>query len=149
MAPAKTVYEYFIVYKPFQVLSRFGVEAGKKNLKDFFPVSRNVYPVGRLDYDSEGLLILTNDPVINYRLLHPGFSHEREYWAQVEGDAGNAVLDILAAGPVISIDGKRYKTMPCKVAILPDTVSLPERNPPIRFRAIADAQRPREQHQTR
>ena len=57
-----------------------------RSLKDFFNVPGDVYPVGRLDYDSEGLLILTNDQQLNHRLLHPVFAHEREYWVQVDGD---------------------------------------------------------------
>src|SRR3569833_1635152 len=76
---------YFIVYKPFNVLSQFTSQEGKPTLKDFFSVPADVYPVGRLDFDSEGLLLLTNDNQLNHRLLDPKFSHEREYWVQVDG----------------------------------------------------------------
>ena len=77
------MHRYFIIYKPFQVLSQFTSEEGKHTLKTFFHVPADVYPVGRLDYDSEGILILTNDPSLNHRLLNPSFAHEREYWVQV------------------------------------------------------------------
>ncbi|MGN6617243.1 MAG: pseudouridine synthase, partial [Ilyomonas sp.] len=62
---------YFIIYKPYQVLSQFSTKDDKKTLTDFFDVPKDVYPVGRLDYDSEGLLILTNDSSLNHRLLNP------------------------------------------------------------------------------
>ncbi|HSU51143.1 MAG TPA: pseudouridine synthase, partial [Segetibacter sp.] len=71
---------YFIVYKPFQVLSQFTSEGGKTCLSDVFDVPGDVYPVGRLDYDSEGLLILSNDRQLNHLLLDPRHKHEREYW---------------------------------------------------------------------
>ncbi len=76
---------YFIFYKPFNVLSQFTSQEKKKTLKDFFDVPPDIYSVGRLDYDSEGLLILTNDKLLNHRLLNPALLHEREYWIQVEG----------------------------------------------------------------
>jgi len=78
------MFQYFIVYKPFQVLSQFSPLDNKKTLKDFFKVPPDVYPIGRLDYDSEGLLILSNDNSLNHRLLNPAFEHEREYWVQVD-----------------------------------------------------------------
>ena len=79
------MYKYFVVHKPFNVLSQFTSQEGKKTLKDFFDVPANVYPVGRLDYDSEGLLVLTDDKFLNDYLLNPLHNHEREYWVQVEG----------------------------------------------------------------
>ena len=81
------IHRYFIIYKPYLVLSQFSPQEGKQTLADFFNVPKDIYPVGRLDYDSEGLLILTNDKALNHRLLHPTFAHEREYWAQVDGNA--------------------------------------------------------------
>jgi len=103
-------------------------------LKDFFKVPADVYPVGRLDYDSEGLLILTNDQQLNHRLLHPSFAHEREYWVQVDGDVDQSAIDKLATGVAISIDGKTYRTKPCKAKKFDSPPELPERNPPIRYR---------------
>jgi len=126
--------KYYIIYKPFQVLTQFTSEKGKACLKDFFEVPTDVYPVGRLDYDSEGLLLLTNDKSINHQLLHPGFAHEREYRVQVEGLITNEALKKLSEGITIQIDGKSFRTAPAKASRLPEHVNIPERNPPIRFR---------------
>jgi 23S rRNA pseudouridine2457 synthase len=103
-------------------------------LKDFFKVPVDVYPVGRLDYDSEGLLILTNDTSLNARLLNPAFSHEREYWVQVEGDISDEAINSLSRGVRITVDGKPYttkKSVASKMKFVPD---VPERVPPIRVR---------------
>src|SRR3978361_1194249 len=101
-------HRYFIIYKPFQVMSQFSPAENKQTLKDFFEVPKDVYPVGRLDYDSEGLLILTNDTSINHRLLHPEFEHEREYWAQVDNAVLPASVLQIAKGVEINIEGKIY-----------------------------------------
>ena len=116
------------------VLSQFTSADGKQCLKDFFTVKKNVYPVGRLDYDSEGLLILTNDASLNHKLLHPGFSHRRTYLAQVEGAITNAALNALQQGVLITINGKPYRTAPCSIDILSKEPEVPQRNPPIRYR---------------
>jgi 23S rRNA pseudouridine2457 synthase len=129
------VHQYYIIYKPFQVLSQFTSQEGKKTLKDFFPVPADVYPVGRLDFDSEGLLILTNDTTFNHRLLNPRFAHDREYWVQVEGDISPAAIHQLESGVTISIDGKSYRTRPAKVTAMVSSPRVPERFPPIRYRA--------------
>lgn len=123
-----------MIYKPYQVLSQFTPENGKACLKDFFEVPTDVYPVGRLDYDSEGLLLLTNDKSLNNRLLHPRFAHEREYRIQVEGLISNEALLQLSSGMTIRIDGKPYLTKPGKASRLPEHIAIPDRNPPIRFR---------------
>jgi 23S rRNA pseudouridine2457 synthase len=138
---------YFIIYKPFQVLSQFTSEGGKLTLKDYFAVPADVYAVGRLDYDSEGLLLLTNDRQLNHRLLDPRFAHEREYWVQVEGDlrsgvvssesgveSGEAAIKKLEQGVMISVDGKSYRTKPCRAMAFDEPPAVPERNPPIRYR---------------
>jgi 23S rRNA pseudouridine2457 synthase len=126
--------QYYLLYKPFQVLSQFTSEGGKACLKDIIEVERDVYPVGRLDYDSEGLLLLTNDTTINHQLLHPSFEHKRTYWVQVDGAITEEAANQLAKGVTINIDGKTYKTKPAVVKLLPDTIAVPDRNPPIRFR---------------
>ncbi|GEO10953.1 pseudouridine synthase [Segetibacter aerophilus] len=125
---------YFIIYKPFQVLSQFTSEGGKKCLADVFDVPKNIYPVGRLDYDSEGLLILTDDTRLNHLLLSPKHEHEREYWVQVEGSIAPQALDELTGGVTISIDGKQHTTLPCKASLFTEPPQVFERNPPIRFR---------------
>ncbi|MDE3253663.1 MAG: pseudouridine synthase [Bacteroidota bacterium] len=126
--------DYFLIYKPYLVLSQFSPVPGKKTLADFFELPRDVYPVGRLDYDSEGLLLLTNDTQLNHRLLHPKFSHEREYWVQVDGAVSQTAIDALLKGVSISIDGKAYQTKPCKATLFSIPPVVPDRNPPIRFR---------------
>lgn len=116
------------------MLSQFGAHEGKKTLKDFFDVPANVYPVGRLDYDSEGLLILSDDKRLNSYLLNPSQMHEREYWVQVEGDITSHAIDQLQRGVAISVHGKIYHTRSCKAAIISQPAEIPERYPPIRFR---------------
>lgn len=128
------MYRYFIIHKPFNVLSQFTNENGKLSLKDFFDVPTDVYPVGRLDYDSEGLLILTNDKSLNYQLLHPTKAHEKEYWVQVEGAPTLKDLAALQTGVTISHNGKKHQTLPAKVSLLNNTDDIPPRNPPIRYR---------------
>lgn len=128
------MFRYFLFYKPYQVLSQFSAEGGKKTLADFFTgLPKNIYPVGRLDYDSEGLLLLTNDKAITQQLLEPGFAHQRTYYVQVEGTVTDEALQQLTTGVTISIDGKQHRTKPAQ-AIRIEEPALPERNPPIRFR---------------
>ena len=129
------MHQYYVVYKPFQVLSQFTATGGKQTLKDFFPVPPDCYPVGRLDFDSEGLLILTNDTALNHRLLNPQFAHDREYWVQVEGDITPAAVRELASGVTISVDGKDYRTRTCIVRPFETPPQVPDRHPPIRYRA--------------
>ena len=126
--------QYYLLYKPFQVLSQFTSEGGKRCLKDIIEVEKDVYPVGRLDYDSEGLLLLTNDASINHQLLHPSFEHQRTYWVQVDGAITMAAANALSNGVMINIDGKQYQTKQATVKLLPDDLEVPDRNPPIRFR---------------
>jgi 23S rRNA pseudouridine2457 synthase len=126
--------QYFIINKPFQVLSQFTSTEGKRSLHDLFKVPPDVYPVGRLDYDSEGLLLLTNDKQVNHRVLHPSFAHEREYWVQVEGSITEEALSQLRNGLTISIDGKVHQTKPARAIAFAEPPRVPERNPPIRFR---------------
>ena len=128
------MHRYFIIHKPYKVLSQFSAEEGKETLAGYCKVAKDVYPVGRLDYDSEGLLILTNDKQLNHRLLDPRYKHEREYWVQVEGDISNEALQTLQKGVSVSIDGKPHKTMPCKAFAFGTPPIVGERNPPIRYR---------------
>jgi 23S rRNA pseudouridine2457 synthase len=130
------MHQYYVVYKPFQVLSQFTATQGKRTLKDFFPVPPDCYPVGRLDFDSEGLLLLTNDTALNHRLLNPQFAHDREYWVQVEGAITPAAVRELASGVTISVDGKDYRTRTCLVRPFETPPQVPDRHPPIRYRAL-------------
>jgi 23S rRNA pseudouridine2457 synthase len=112
------------------VLSQFtGDSSPNRSLAEFgFP--KDVYPIGRLDADSEGLLFLSDEPEWNERLLHPRQVHEREYWVQVERIPTLEALKKLARG--VSIQGR--KTLPCHARILEPQPKIPPRNPPIRFR---------------
>jgi 23S rRNA pseudouridine2457 synthase len=115
-------------------MSQFSAVEGKQTLADFFKVSKNVYPVGRLDYDSEGLLILTSDRSLNNKLLNPLFKHEREYWVEVEGAVTSEALQLLQDGVTINVDGNKYHTLPAKATLFDTPPMVPERNPPVRFR---------------
>jgi 23S rRNA pseudouridine2457 synthase len=126
--------KYYLIYKPYEVLTRFSREGDKAILSDFFDVPTDVYPVGRLDYDSEGLLLLTNDKSLNHRLLSPQFAHEREYWVQVDGAVTDQAIAELQRGVEITVDGKKYHTKRCIAEIFAEEPVLPPRNPPIRFR---------------
>ncbi len=122
-------YRYLIFYKPYDVLSQFSsTDQGHTTLKSFISVP-GVYPVGRLDRDSEGLLLLTNDGKLQNRLCHPQFRHPRTYWAQVERIPDADSLKQLCQG--INIRG--YTTLPAQAKLLSEP-SLPPRIPPIRFR---------------
>jgi 23S rRNA pseudouridine2457 synthase len=130
------MYRYFIVYKPYQTLSQFtSTESNKKTLADFFQVPKNVYPVGRLDEDSEGLLILTNDKKLNHHLLDPAFAHEREYWVQVEGAITNEAVTQMQQGLQLNIKGAIHQTKPSVIHIFNEPPGVIERIPPVRNRA--------------
>lgn len=117
--------------KPYGVLSQFTPDQpGQRTLAEYgFPSV--VYPLGRLDADSEGLLLLSDEKGLNTRLLDPKAGHERTYWAQVEGGPDERALDALRAGNLL-IQG--HHTLPCRAAEISDP-GLPPRDPPVRFRA--------------
>ncbi len=126
---------YYLIYKPYLMLSQFSREGEKQTLADLdFDFPPDVYPVGRLDADSEGLLLLTSDKQLNHRLLNPKFRHNRTYYVQVEGALTSEACRQLAEGVTISIDGKPYNTLPAD-ALSFGVPNLPERIPPIRYRA--------------
>jgi 23S rRNA pseudouridine2457 synthase len=120
---------YLKFYKPYGVLTQFTDPAGRLTLKAFIPVPR-VYPVGRLDRDSEGLLLLTDDGQLHARLIDPKFGHKRTYWVQVEGIPTPQALQQLQEGVII----QGRKTRPAEVRVLAEEPDLPPRDPPIRFR---------------
>jgi len=127
--------QYYIFYKPFQVLSQFSKEGEKATLADYLKnISADIYPVGRLDYDSEGLLLLTNDKPLTHQLLDPSFAHPRTYWVQVEGLIDEEAIKKLQAGVMINVNGKMYRTKSAIAKIFEHAPDVPERNPPIRFR---------------
>lgn len=110
-------------------MSQFTDDSGRKTLADFIP-TKGVYPAGRLDYDSEGLLLLTDDGQLQHRIAHPAAKLAKTYWVQVEGDIDEKALQQLRNGVTLK-DGK---TLPAKAKRL-GNVELWERHPPIRERA--------------
>lgn len=114
--------------KPYGVLTRFTDPHGRPTLKDFIPIP-HVYPAGRLDLDSEGLMVLTDSSVLATQITRPGRGWPKTYWAQIEGVPDEHALATLARGVVL--DG--VKTRPAQVEILPEP-SLWPRTPPIRVR---------------
>ena len=116
--------------KPYGVVSQFTRDASDfRTLADFgFPP--RVYPIGRLDADSEGLLLLSDEPELNERLLHPRHGHPRVYWAQIERIPSAEALRKLEKG--VQVQGR--KTLPCRACILEPQPKPPPRDPPIRFR---------------
>ncbi len=128
-------YKYYIIYKPYLMHCRFTYEKDQQCLSHLnFCFPKDVYPVGRLDADSEGLLILTNDKRVISFLFNNVNPHHRTYLVQVEGDITQQALDNLEKGVEINLKGKKYKTLPCKVEKLTLTPDLPPRIPPIRIR---------------
>lgn len=117
-------------HKPYGVLSQFTPDGSPNRALAGFAFPKNLYPIGRLDADSEGLLLLSNEPELNRRLLHPKHAHQREYWAQVERIPGRESLRRLQKG--VPLAGR--KTLPCRAWILEPQPELPPRDPPIRFR---------------
>ena len=127
--------KYFLLNKPYGVLSQFTKEIpSHQTLGDCFDFPSDVYSVGRLDRDSEGLLILTNDNRLKHRLLDPTFRHQRTYLVQVENIPTDEAIDSLKKGVTIRINKKNYTTLPAKAALLQEAPPLPTRNPPIRKR---------------
>ncbi|MBD2013617.1 pseudouridine synthase [Microcoleus sp. FACHB-53] len=127
------MYRYLLFYKPYNVLSQFtdqdASQTNRGTLKDYIPIP-SVYPVGRLDRDSEGLLLLTNNGRLQHRLSDRRFCHPRTYWVQVERIPDEAALNQLRSGVVI----QDYHTRPALVQRLAEEPLLPPRQPPIRFR---------------
>lgn len=117
-------------HKPFGVLSQFtGDGSAHRTLADFgFP--KGLYPIGRLDAESEGLLLLADEPALNARLLHPTQGHWRRYWALVERLPGPEALGKLERGLVIG----GHRTLPCRAWLLEPQPEVPPREPPVRYR---------------
>ncbi|ASC72374.1 Ribosomal large subunit pseudouridine synthase E [Halomicronema hongdechloris C2206] len=123
-------YRYLLFYKPYHVLSQFRApDSQRSTLQDYIP-TKGVYPVGRLDYDSEGLMLLSDHGQLQHRLSHPRYGHPRTYWVQVEHLPGEAALEQLRRG--VTVQGKL--TQPAQVRRLFPEPRLPPRDPPIRVR---------------
>ena len=120
-------YRYIVFNKPYGVLSQFSGTGA--TLSNYIPV-KDVYPAGRLDRDSEGLLLLTSDGQFQHQLSNPKFEHPRTYWAQVERIPDERALRKLETGVKIG----DYKTRPARVRLLPAEPDMPPRHPPVRYR---------------
>jgi 23S rRNA pseudouridine2457 synthase len=116
--------------KPFGVICKFRPEAGRRTLADYIDVP-NVYPAGRLDTDSEGLLLLTDDGALQARIANPRHKLAKVYWAQVEGVPTEAALAALREG----VDLGDFVTKPAGARVIDEPASLWPRDPPIRYRA--------------
>jgi 23S rRNA pseudouridine2457 synthase len=125
------MWQYLLFNKPYGVLTQFSDQSAvpRPTLKDYIPIP-DVYPVGRLDRDSEGLLLLTNHGRLQHRLSDPKFGHPRTYWVQVEGVPTEPALNRLRQGLQI----QNYQTRPALIRHLLQPPNLPEREPPIRVR---------------
>lgn len=115
--------------KPYGVICQFTSEAGHKSLKDFIPLP-DYYPAGRLDADSEGLVLLTDDGKLQHRISDPRHKLPKTYWVQVEGVPDEAALEKLRRGIAL----KDYKTLPAQVRLMDEPGNLWPRIPSIRFR---------------
>jgi 23S rRNA pseudouridine2457 synthase len=116
--------------KPFGVACKFSPEPGRKTLADYIDI-RRVYPAGRLDTDSEGLLLLTDNGVLQARIAEPKNEIEKVYWAQVEGSPSLTALDQLRKG--VSLGD--FTTQPADASLIDEPQELWPRDPPIRYRA--------------
>ncbi|HTX19782.1 MAG TPA: pseudouridine synthase [Bacteroidota bacterium] len=121
---------YILFYKPYGVLCQFTDESGKQTLRDFGPFPKGVYGAGRLDFDSEGLLLLTDNPRVSHRLTDPRFGHPRTYLVQVEGIPTKTELKGLRDG--VGVQGK--VTRRAEVKLVGEPLEIPPRVPPIRVR---------------
>ena len=123
--------KYLLLWKPYDVLSQFSspLESSTPTLKSLISIP-DIYPAGRLDRDSEGLILLTNDGLFQHKLCDPKYAHWRTYWVQVERTPTQKAVEQLRRG--VEVKGKR--TRPAHVELLTSPPSLPPRDPPIRSR---------------
>lgn len=126
---------YFALYKPYGYLSQFSGEEKDLLLGDLYDFPKNVYSIGRLDKDSEGLLLLTNDNHYKTRLLDPNSNKEKTYWVQIEGEISDrAILELQQGTITISHKGSNHRVKKATCARI-EAPSVPDRVPPIRSRA--------------
>ena len=132
---ASTPHVYFAIYKPYGYLSQFTKEVpGQLTLADLYDFPPDVYPVGRLDQKSEGLLILTNDSTVNSKLLDPANKKEKTYWAQVEGAPNAQDLLPISKGMELRIKKRTFRTAPGHARVLERAPAVEPRDPAIRYR---------------
>ena len=115
--------------KPFGVACKFSPEPNRRTLADYIDI-KGVYPAGRLDTDSEGLLLLTDDGILQARIAEPRHKLAKVYWAQVEGSSTQSALDPLRSG----VDLGDFVTQPAEAKLIAEPPGLWPRDPPIRYR---------------
>lgn len=130
LTESKQVAQTWLFNKPFQVLCQFSPSENKTTLAEYIPIP-GIYPAGRLDYDSEGLLLLTSDGRLQHRISDPRYKQFKTYWAQVEGAVTEEALQQLRAGVMLK-DGM---TLPAQAQQIVEPEGLWPRQPPIRYRA--------------
>jgi 23S rRNA pseudouridine2457 synthase len=124
--------KYFVLHKPYGYMCQFSPVENKKVLADLnLPLPKNVYPVGRLDENSEGLLLLSSDKAVTDKLLNPINEHSRTYLVQVEGQITKKAIKQLKEGVDIKLTDKIYKTKPAEVKKV-GKVNIADREPPVR-----------------
>jgi 23S rRNA pseudouridine2457 synthase len=126
-------FRYLLFWKPYGVLSQFTPEPGSRHdtLRTYINVP-DVYPVGRLDWDSEGLMLLTNDGGLQHRFTDPKFAHPRTYWVQVEGEVSGQAMETLSKG--VEVQGQLTRPAIAKPLAAEEAAKLPPRSVPIRVR---------------
>jgi 23S rRNA pseudouridine2457 synthase len=127
MAPRR---HYILLHKPFGTICQFSPEGGHPTLATLGPFPVDVYPAGRLDTDSEGLVLLTNDNDLKHRMMEPRFAHPRTYLVQVEGIPGAEALESLRRGVLV----RGRVTAPAEAELLDPPPDIPSRSTPIRAR---------------
>lgn len=126
----------YLFHKPYGVLSQFTQEQpGQSTLADYLDIEKDVYPIGRLDRDSEGLLLLSNDKDLVNNILHPSKQKWKTYWIQVENIPNEDSINQLREGLKIRINKKEFKTKPAMVRLFETPPEIQDRKPPVRFRA--------------
>ncbi|MCY7409430.1 MAG: pseudouridine synthase [Chitinophagales bacterium] len=132
MKKEKNSFNYYKVFKPFGMLSQFTVEGNHQSLASLKKFPEDVYPVGRLDHDTEGLLLLTNNTSVNHLLLDPKFERKKTYWVQIEGEMNEDAMQQLQKGVVINLKGTMHQTKPTQVKNI-SSPKIPERNPSVNY----------------
>ena len=125
-------FSYYQIYKPYKMLSQFVPIPKKRTLSDLeFSFVEGTNALGRLDDNSEGLLLLTNDKKVNRLLMNPENKHQRVYWVQVHGEVNQGALDHLSSGVDIKLEKSIYRTLPCEAKIIASPSCLPQRAHPV------------------
>lgn len=127
-------FRYYAIYKPFGMLSQFTNNEGVPVLGELFDFPKDVYPIGRLDKDSEGLLLLTNDNRFKSTILEPKNKLPKTYWVQVDKEITDEGIDKLSDGSIVIKHNKKPHQVVAAVCKKMESPELPERVPPVRYR---------------